>query len=70
MANINTNLKLVKTRVLEPKTRRMYESTKSLFKSAISDVLKMSIDNVHDDQKDVHQNGNNSAFVLTSRSQF
>ena len=55
MANLNTDLKSIRSRNLEPKTRMMYESTKSMFATAIADFLNVEIENIHHDQRIVHK---------------
>ena len=57
MADLNTDLKSVRSRNLEPKTRLMYESTKSMFATAITDFLNVEIENIHPDQRKVHEKG-------------
>ena len=67
MADFNTDLQSVRSRNLEPKTRLMYESTKSMFATAVVEFLKADIENIHPDQHEVHKKGM-FEFKIISRS--
>ena len=56
---MNTNLQEIRNRVLEPRTRLMYETTKSMVRTALAEIFRMDISNVHENQKDIHTNGKN-----------
>ena len=56
---MDTNLQQIQSRVLEPRTRLMYETTKSMVRAALAEIFRMDISNVHENQQDIHTNGKN-----------
>ena len=47
---MDTNLQQIQSRVLEPRTRLMYETTKSMVRAALAEIFRMDISNVHENQ--------------------
>lgn len=65
MDDLNSDLKSVRSRNLEPKTRLMYNSTKSMFATALVEILKADIENIHPDQCEIHKNGMTEKKLLS-----